>query len=75
MCSDFLYQLRKPQTPFREIRVMFMFVPVRETCLTHVVYRSLSSARDVYGLPCSELPEIWLQPFVKLRLVVDCTVN
>ena len=54
---------------------MFMFVPVRETCLTHVVYRSLSSARDVYGLPCSELPEIWLQPFVKLRLVVDCTVN
>ena len=29
MCSDFLYQIEKQQPPFREIRVMFMFVPVR----------------------------------------------
>ena len=25
--------IEKPQTPFREIRVMFMFVPVLQTCL------------------------------------------
>ena len=28
MCSD-SYQFENPQTPFREIRVIFMFVPVR----------------------------------------------
>ena len=29
MCSDFLLSIEKPQTPFREIRVMFMLVPMR----------------------------------------------
>ena len=28
-CSDYLSSIEKTQTPFRVIRVMFMFVPVR----------------------------------------------